>query len=189
MGDGTLKRQSKNSSIQIETVTQEYLEYLDDTFGVISTGVKFCSSAEQNEIRLREGTGYKGPADCSDTYIWWTRTHPDFNQYRSWYDSGKKIWPTDIELTPTTLKHWYVGDGSWTRGGSNNYITISMSNERQNTDKVKRYFAEAGLPVPNFRSSGHRFDAYFTVNESEQLWKYMGEPLPGFEYKWPNRFK
>ena len=29
-------------------------------------------------------------------------------------------------------------------------------------------------------------NARWTVDESKELFDYMGDPLPGFEYKWPN---
>lgn len=29
-----------------------------------------------------------------------------------WYPDGKKIVPKNISLTPTTLLHWHIGDGS-----------------------------------------------------------------------------
>ena len=41
---------------------------------------------------------------------------------RTWYDqldTRQKIVPADLQLTPTTLLHWYLGDGSMNRHGGN----------------------------------------------------------------------
>ena len=39
--------------------------------------------------------------------------------YRKWYilETGKKIVPKDLRLTPTILLHWFIGDGSVMRYG------------------------------------------------------------------------
>jgi len=100
------------------------------------------------------------------------------------------VWPEKIELTPTVLKHWYCGDGNWNNGSCNNSIQISMANEKENTDKITQMFINVGLPAPsNYNISGKRCAAQFTVEQSKELWEYMGEPLPDFEYKWPEQYR
>lgn len=70
-----------------------------------------------------------------------------------------------------------------------------MSNEFEHTDKIDVIFGNVGLPSPNNYVMYERKDgsidctAHFTVDQSEELWDYMGEPVPGFEYKWPESFK
>jgi len=42
-----------------------------------------------------------------------TLTHPDIvKQAKRWYPNGKKIVPSDVRITPTSLLLWYLGDGS-----------------------------------------------------------------------------
>jgi hypothetical protein len=128
-------------------------------------------------------------------YRWRSRNLPELHQYADWYSSGEKVWPADIDLTPTTLKHWYCGDGTYDNHNTSNHIKIAMSNEVDNTDKVEQLFENAGLPAPsnwdiNKRPPGGRIcNARFTVDQSYELWEYMGEPLPDFAYKWPESYR
>jgi hypothetical protein len=118
-------------------------------------------------------------------YHWQTRNHPDFSTFRDWYGSGAKVFPEDIRLTPTVLKHWYVCDGNLAKSESYPYIRIGISNEKDNKEKIEGYFENAGLPRPQWYTkgeTGHQLS--FTVEESLEIFDYIGGPLPGFEYKW-----
>jgi len=65
-----------------------------------------------------------------------------------------------------------------------------MANEVNNTDKVNQLFENAGLLSPsNYDISENNCIAEFTVDQSKELWQYMGEPLPDFEYKWPEEYR
>lgn len=171
MSDGSLERSSKNPTLSFGMTCEEYLQYLDMSFGVLSTGVTEREMDDDNwEI------------------LYWlsTRRHPDLSRYEEWYESGKKVWPSDIELTPTVLKHLYAGDGSWSNKNGSNHIRIAMLNEVDNREKVDRMFERVGLPAPmNYSISDTHCTAIWSVEQSQELWDYMGEPLPGFEYKWP----
>jgi hypothetical protein len=172
MSDGSIERGSKNPTLSFGMTNEEYLNYLDSVFGVIGTGVKKRDVDNDNWNQL---------------YWWNTRRHPDLSQYEDWYHSGEKVWPPDVELTPTVLKHLYVGDGSWANKNGSNHIRIAMLNESDNTDKVDDMFERAGLPAPmNYSKSDTHCTAIWSVEQSKELWEYMGDPLPGFEDKWPN---
>jgi len=189
MGDLALDRTGSTPNIQTEMTSPNYLAYLDDEFGVLGSGVSARNTAEQQAARNRRN-GYSDNAkaeDYEDVYRWTTKVHPELDKYSSWYDSGKKVWPADIELTPVVLKHWYCQDGYHADRKTSSSINLAMYNEREHTDKVDEYFAEAGLPTPsNYSTSEHSCSASFTVEDSKELWEYMGEPLPDFEYKWPS---
>jgi hypothetical protein len=197
MGDGNIKLSDKNSSIRCWMTSLNYLEYLDDIFGCLSTGVRLAKTAEEVAQGNRD-SGFSPnakPENYSDQYYWQSRSLPELQQYADWYSSGKKVWPKDIKLTPTVLKHWYCGDGCCKNGWENNYITIAMKNEIENTDKVNKYFERMNLPTPSNYSIYERNDgcmcceAHWTVADSKELWDYMGEPLPDFAYKWPEPYR
>ena len=186
MGDGSLYRGNKNPYIQCDMISKNYLEFLHDEFGILSNGVKFHISAEDNAQRSRD-SGFSPDAKAenySDQYRWTTISHPQLHNW-NWYGTGKKVWPADIELTPTVLKHWYCGDGHFNNAGSNKHIQIAMSNESENTEKVTEMFKRAGFSTSNYNIIGNVCDLTFTVDESQRIFDYMGDPLPGFEYKWP----
>jgi hypothetical protein len=191
MGDGTVSQSAKGTvRIEANMVSDKYLMYLDDQFPVYGRGVRRVYTAEENAKRDRE-SGFNETAtsdNYSDTYRWSTMMAPVFNEYADWYESGKKVWP-NTEFTSTILKHLYCCDGYRHDSSSHDNIIISMNNEVSNTEKVESMFSRAGLPVPSWQiyEKNGRTDcsARFTKDESQQLWEYMGEPLPGFEYKWP----
>jgi len=161
---------------------------LDDEFGMLSTGLKFVKSAEESALNHQE-SGFNKSANAenySDVYSWSTRRHPELNKFAEWYSTGEKIWPEDIELTTTTLKHWYCCDGHYYNKNYHNYISIAALNECKNKDKIDKLFETSGLPKPNNYSEGPRsFDLEFTVEQSKELFDYMGKPIDGFDYKWP----
>jgi len=195
MGDGYIH--NRDSRLIVRMVSPNYLEYLDKIFGCLGCGVSLVKTAADSAKENRN-SGFSPSAreeNYSDVYSWGTRKHPKFNEFRQWYSTGEKIWPEDIKLTPTVLKHWYVGDGSYFSHGSNKNIKISMANEIKNTEKVSNYFSYMGLPEPsNYsknkrKSGGKRCVAQWTIEDSYKLWDYMGEPLPDFEYKWPKEYR
>jgi len=192
MGDGTVGFSTKGTPrIEVNMITEEYLHHLDSKFPVYGKGVRLVNSAEENARRDRE-SGFNPSADLSNysnTYRWSTMMSDVFSDFGDWYSSGEKVWPSDISLTPMTLKHLYCCDGYYRNTDTHDYITIAMNNERGNLSKVEQMFADSGLPAPTWQNydNGDRNDctARFTKSQSLTLWEYMGEPLPGFEYKWP----
>lgn len=182
MGDGSVVgKDSGNPSIKIQMNNKEYLEYLSESCGWLFT--QNISDSQQKTFTIR------------------TVSHPEISEFADWYSSGEKVFPNDIDLSPTVLKHWFVCDGSknFSSGESANpRIILYMSNEHKNTDKIDSYFGYVGLPKPSnyvirereryYNNETHiACSAQFTVEQSRELWSYMGEPLPGFERKWPNQ--
>lgn len=191
MGDGTIGRSSAGTPrIEVNMITPEYLHYLDNMFPILGRGVRLVNSAKENAER-DSNSGFNDTAseeNYSDTHRWQTVSYKIFDQFDDWYTSGTKVWPK-VDLTPTVLKHLYCCDGYRHDSGSHNNVTISMNNEIDNTDKVDKMFQDADLPAPSWQiyEKNGRDDcsARFTKSDSLKLWNYMGEPLPGFEYKWP----
>jgi len=199
MGDGSISRDSSNPRLVVQMTNKEYLEYLSTVFGIHSSSVNLRKTASEAAKRSRRRGFSEGACekDYSDLYSLRTRRNPEFERYVDWYGDDGKVWPRDIELSPTVLKHWYVCDGSLQKPDSEmGYrLTIALSNERGNRQKVERMFDHSGIPVPcnwdeRKRDSG-RWDVniYWTNEQSRELIEYMGDPLPGFEYKWPEEYR
>jgi len=197
MGDGWVGNSSgENPQLQVEMTSPNYLQYIADKFGILGSGVRLTKTAAESAENARQSGANPNSREenYSDKYRWVSISHPELHEFNDWYGSGEKVWPKDIQLTPTVLKHWYCGDGYWRNLQSQNCIEISMSNEVESTRKVSRMFEDAGLPSPsNYvifeRKDGRKdCDAQFTVDQSKELWEYMGEPLPDFEYKWPQGY-
>jgi len=178
MGDGNIEENGNYARLRAEMISENYLEYLDDVFGVFSRGVSDGRSAEKL-------ASYHGadPKNYNDSYVWATGNHPELTQYLSWYESGNKVYP-NITLTPTILKHWYVGDGTYDNSASHDRIKIGLKNEIENKKNIEKMFEEVGFEVGFWTEDS----IYFSKQESSNLFEYMGNPLPDFGYKWPERF-
>lgn len=190
MSDGCINRESKKKPrLQVYMTNEKYLEYLDNVFGILSTGVydhitaeKLCKSNHSFSTDIE---------NTSDVYRCETRGHPQFEEFADWYSTGEKVFPSNIDLTGRVLKHWYCGDGSLDQNKENISIRISCCNENGNEEKLQEYFAHKGFSVSNFnhgkRENGSvKMSLQFTDEISREIFEYMGEPLPGFEYKWPD---
>lgn len=197
MADAWINRHNETPRIQCNMISQNYLEYIDQQFGIFGKGVSLIRTAKESAEQARR-RGFRPNAKAEnyqDVYMWQTMCHPELEKFLEWYSTEKKVWPADIELTPTVLKHWYCGDGYWNNSGSNNFIRIAMSNEINNKQKVDKIFENAGLPSPSNYAIGIRDDGNlncdleFTVSQSKEIWEYMGQPLPDFEYKWPEKYR
>jgi len=128
----------------------------------------------------------------STLYLWRTMSHPVFERYKSWYDTGEKVFPPNLNFTPTVLKHWFCCDGTLVRSRSTETIRISAANEAGNENKLAKYFSSIGVEVSRFEqvkvNGITNLRINFNVNESKGLWDLMGDPLPGFRYKWPKSY-
>jgi hypothetical protein len=58
-------------------------------------------------------------------------------------------------------------------------IEIKARNEREREDFLVSLFEDVGFS-PLYK----RHELRFTCDETERLVEWMGDPLPGFEYKW-----
>lgn len=188
MGDASLNRLSgQNPRIILGMITPAYLQHLDSIFGTLSCGVSLKHTAAESAAQQRRSGGDKNAdeKDYSDVYQWVTRNNPELSDW-DWYTEEKgKVFPSDIVLTPTVLKHWFVGDGNRRNQNVHSSMRISSKNEISNTDKIDEMFSRASLPKPTYSCT----DITFTVPQSRKLWEYMGSPPPGFEYKWPEEYR
>jgi len=195
MGDRYVDYTDKNPSFGIIVCNEEYLEYLDEIFGVFTTGVRVENTAQES-VEKAHKYNFRPNAkveNYSEQYILSTRNLEQIKEFADWYSSGNKVFPENIKLTPIVLKHWYVCDGSYQikEESKRGNIIISMNNEREFKDKIESYFEKyVGVSVDRWReykTDKGRIDcsAVFHADTTEQLLEYMGSPLPGFKYKWP----
>jgi len=189
MGDGTINRGNKNPRFEVGQITFNYLLYLDYLFGSLSNGVVMSRTAEEGvrQNRDRDFIETINEDEYHDFYKWSTPSHPDLEKFEKWYSGGKKEIPTSVDLTPTTLKHWYVSDGHLTE---NNAFSLAMNDQIDNRDVVEGLFTDVGFAEPKWKiyDRSDEFvdcEAVWSVSESEKIFDYIGKPLPSFTYKWP----
>ncbi len=103
LGDGCIitTPEGKSASYSHTDKHEEYLIWLKKEFEKFSIG---CSKITQYQRTQHPKTLY---------YSIKTKNYRDFMHFRNiWYPEGKKKIP-QIELTPTVLYNWYIGDGSY----------------------------------------------------------------------------
>lgn len=189
-GDGTAGRAHDNASpyIQCTCISRRFLEWLDRKLGVMATGgITLHQTAERSAINNRK-TGFDPNADAdaySDIYRWRTRVHPSFESFRTWYDDGVKQLPEGVDLSPLALKIWYCGDGNVKKLKGGDCFELSTTAPSQIGDReqhLRRLFEPFGV-TPKINKNGK--NVYFTKSDSRTLWKCIGDPIPGYEYKFP----
>jgi hypothetical protein len=172
MGDASIDREN-TPRLSFANIDKEYAEYIDNQLGIFSTGLN---------IQKETNAGNK-------LYVLKTRSLPELQEYADWYSTGKKVFPDDIILTPTTLTHWYMCDGSRKTACGTDYIKIAMSNEVGNSEKIDRYFERENLPKPNWiradTEKGIIFEAYWDSKKTRELFEYMDTEIDGYDYKFP----
>lgn len=191
-GDGSLhKKNDKNPYVVCGMTNNEYLKHLEDVFGSLGKDVVQRQTAEESAEAMRRN-GLRPNAKTENykaVYKWATRSHNQLHQFKDWYDDEEnKVIPTDFELTPLVLKHWYVGDGHLQTVGNFFRCGITLSGQRENRDNINKLFKEAGLPEPIWRernAENKRTSISWNKEASREILDYMGSPPPGFEYKWP----
>jgi hypothetical protein len=182
MGDGSIPDRDANELFHLPMINRRFLNWFDDQMGVLTTGVSLKKTAAELASKNR-ASGFSPNArreNYHDMHTVWSRTHPIFNELHEWYEDGRKWFPSDLELTPTVAEFWYVCDGyldvgRWGRPR----IEIKTRNERERADFLVGLFEDVGF-APTYR----RHELQFTCDETEALINWIGDPPPGFEYKW-----
>jgi len=175
LGDGTIygRRKDKNNNAFLSvTLSQERaVDHLIKKFDWLS---------REKQTVYTDGRQY---------HRFETRSHPDLNKYKEWYQPDK-IWP-EIKITSKMLKYLYISDGTYDTNNSHNRIMISCSKEGINKNKVLRIFECSGFSVDRtyeYERDGRcdDFQIWFNTDTTQSMFASMGEPIPGFEYKWPD---
>jgi len=166
MGDGHVGFQNKNPMVYVSNTNVEFLEWIDDQLGVFSNGIELSQRASDN-------SGYD---KNHDVYRVRTRSMPCFKDFAEWYDTGEKVYPEDLYLTPMLLKMWYCCDGTLRDRGA---IQIGSKNEQERSEFIRGLFEEHG-----FSPTQTEWNWLFTQEESRELLQWMGDPPFGMEHKW-----
>lgn len=189
MGDGCLTNREGKPYVIVQCCEKKYLEHIDEIFGQISSGPpRLHITGEELMEKNGDWLGSTESSKYRDQYRWQTRSISDLSQFSEWYDNGNKEYPKDTELTSLSMKHWFAGDGNYNNNGTNDYISIGVSNERDNNNKINCMFKKSGLPEPNrWEEYGNKVEIVWNKEESREIMEFMGEAVPGYEYKWVNQ--
>lgn len=178
MSDGWIQRDGSAPNFRLEMTNRVFLEWLDDKLEWLSNGITLKRTADE----AAESLGRENNGTYSDCYFLSTPRHPSFQCLAEWYNSGKKVWPNSV--TPMELKMLYVGDGSIRHGKHlrRDTVQISAENEMGRVENIRKIFEPYDID-PTL----HEHVITLTPDDTEKFFNVVGDPVPGFEYKWPNR--
>lgn len=184
MGDAWVEKSSGKGRLRIEMTNKRFIDWLNNEFGIIVSNLSIKNTASE-AAEKNKSHGYDvNEENYNTSWILSTRTLNYFSELRKWYETGVKRFPEDLELKPLILKVWYCCDGSFVDG---RYPVIYSANENDRRQKVINILKRKGFS-PSF-TDGAGGTIQFKSSETENFFKYIGQPLPGFEYKWPEEFK
>jgi hypothetical protein len=134
-------------------------------------------------------------AKASKLYKFWTRVSPILTSYYSkWYKNKIKIVPNDLKMTPVTLLHWFLGDGSssYIRGRKNAVVlTLNTQGFKQKEvvflQSLLKPITEFNINLSGIKSNGEMSYILRTSRISEiiKFYNYIGEcPVKCMSYRW-----
>ena len=175
LGDGTIyKRDGCTALFQIGSSEKEFLNHLQEKFGVLAGRVTLSETAEQ----IAERNSSDSVDCCQDHYKLRLVANEQINTlYEKWYDGGEKSIPEGITLSDEMFRYWYACDGSL-RNKKNTRPTAGISNVSLNDATVERLMRNVGELTDTSGSW------YVFTTESGQKILNRTKPLPGYEYKW-----
>jgi hypothetical protein len=120
LGDASLIRQRSNWTprMTLTTIRQEYAEHLLHIlpFSMKLNVLPKRQTIENGKLVIRQ-----------ETFTITTKADiAFFETYDLWYHDGHKTIPTNLELTPLTVTHWFYGDGSTTAQHKPGYTSSTI---------------------------------------------------------------
>lgn len=189
LGDGCVSTEggAANSVFIVEMANEAFISWVDDVFGCLSRGYKMSKTAKESHDGWQQSQMFtdRPPVEnFSDLYRTELRPHPYYTDLRSWYSTGRKKYELDT-ITGEEMRMWYVSDGTLDTRSSNRTPFVSITNTVQINDSgFCALFDETPFDV-TFSNDKVRIPPRHT----EIFFDYIGDPAPGFEYKWIEGYK
>ncbi len=181
LGDGSLRMQlaSKNALFRYSGKHKYVAISLKNTFE--KEGFTFGPNAPTYYKRKRF-------PDCDEWHIW---THVNSfltSQYKRWYPERKKILPSNIVLSPLTVKHWFYGDDGLGYHGDRT-DDARFSTHSFSYDEIvllsELLGKELGTENINIHKHVNNHMLYIRRSQIPLLLEYIGScDIPCYQYKW-----
>jgi hypothetical protein len=191
MGDGNLKHSHNsserlgNQSIEVVSINEKFIQHLYEDYAPFFTEPSVRRSAKDSALQAIESDVVSSAEGSTfrTQYRIVSRAIPFFNRYDSWRASGKKRWPDSIKFTPERLKYLYAADGglSWNKDSVSARAQITSSNEPEQMSRIRNMLNSIGIDCSTYSDR-----IMMKPSSTEDFLDYLGEPVPGFEYKWEN---
>lgn len=180
MSDAWLEKSGSQSNpmFRVEMIVTEFIEWVAGELAPFTSNLNDRGrSGQENE----QGYGQSQ----HDTRELSTISHPWLNTLNEWYKTGEKTFPADLDMTPLVFKMLYAGDGylKWSSSGGCRLAIACAS--RANRELISRNLDDLGVEhTVNHREGDDRGSVIVSTADTPDMFEWMGEAPPGFEYKW-----
>jgi len=100
-GDGSLSLDKKNPRFRIKMINKKFLQWIDHELGWLTSGLTMGKTCVESAKSVRDNFGSDTQAENAyDIYDICTKSHPQFERFSSWYDSGEIVFPFGFSVSP-----------------------------------------------------------------------------------------
>jgi len=182
LGDGSLSFNQKYPQFIIIMTNVTFLGWLQTELGWLSETLSVKRIASEGAKHISNSLSENiDESNCLDTYQFSIKSHPQFEQFGQWYNTGEIVFPKNLLVSPTALKVWYVSDGTlkWDSRYDSKNIRFASLNESNRPDAIVSALEKHGFTV------GHSGKVFrLSTSDTEDFFELIGDPVPGFKYKW-----
>lgn len=167
LGDGNLQRHGSDrvARLRWSLKSRQHVDLLVDEFSELLPTVR----------RRKDRDGW----------VMWTSGNATLTSQRErWYPEGEKRVPQDLVLTPLSVFHWYICDGSRAKDGSITLCTEGFPGE--DVERLIDLLVKIGVGATKRKCDGGVGPRiYIGVNESGAFLDYIGHcRVPDYAHKW-----
>jgi len=155
-------------SLYMENTSFPFVEWLNEELGNLTS---------ESTVRIKDNPNTK------PQFRFKSRPNPFFDDLKEWYGPSGKRFPEDLELTAEMVRMWYVCDGGLKWGKKTAQPCIYTRNESDREEFILSLFQEKGFD-PSWYNTQECVVIGFTGKDRDDILEWMGEPVPGYEYKW-----
>jgi hypothetical protein len=180
ISDGWIAHSDHDRSIlHIESVTKPFLEWFKGQVSIVHTDVKLRRTAEESYDNAVESSilDNQNIDNYRNIYRVNTLAHPHVHGM-----SGLSV--GDIEQSRMQFKMFYVCDGGVHWNDDFSFIQFTASKSLDEIKHVVSVLDELGFSSSWNRLEGAGKVVYIHKESVDRFLDWIGEPIPGFEYKW-----
>lgn len=138
LGDGFIVAPVSQGHFKLRTTDQEYANWLLDCLQKEGVPIVPSGYAKPGKQISKNGSVQTVFTVCTQTTMQFGELH------RKWYDGKRKRVPNDLEINPTRLLHWWIGDGSVRSNGCSAIFCTDCFNLEEHQVLVEK-FSNIGL--------------------------------------------
>ena len=187
LGDGSVLRSHNASTAHFSLKSVE--KYCIDHLRAVIPLPHMRITMSDRQFTTIHGKQYK----CRKSYNLISTCDKSLNEFRdTWYPEGKKIVPDNLILHPTTIRHWFYGDGSTSyipyKNTKDAYVRISFCTNGftvGDCEKLVSKLNDVGLSFHIYLSRKQPMLVALKCSTVHDFFNYIGScDVPCFAYKW-----